>query len=114
VYLIRVGNLTISLEHLILVEDARDEPEPRTLPPGLYRMTMETGRVLDLDGDRADCARELVDEVAIRRGGKVRTGEIGREIKPEVSGEAPTPTPIREGEEPGGAVGDDLRDGHEA
>jgi hypothetical protein len=114
VYLIRVGNLTISLEHLILVEDARDEPEPRTLPPGLYRMTLETGRVLDLDGDRADCARELVDEVAIRRGGKVRTGEIGRDVGTTGSPEAPTPPPIREGEEPGGAVGDDLRDGHQA
>jgi hypothetical protein len=113
-YLIRVGNLTISLEHLILVEDARDEPEPRTLPPGLYRMTLETGRVLDLDGDRADCVRELVDEVAIRRGGKVRTEQVGHEVGPAGSGEAPAPPPILEGEEPGGAVGDDLRDGHEA
>jgi hypothetical protein len=113
-YLIRVGNLTISLEHLILVEDARDEPEPRTLPPGLYRMTLETGRVLDLEGDRADCARELVDEVAIRRGGKVRTGDIGREVKPPTSTEAPLLPPSGEGEESGGTVGDDLRDGYEA
>jgi hypothetical protein len=113
-YLIRVGNLTISLEHLILVEDARDEPEPRTLPPGVYRMTLETGRVLDLDGDRADCARELIDEVAIRRGGKVRTGEIGHDVGLTGSPDAVGPPPVDQGEEPGGAVGDDLRDGYEA
>jgi hypothetical protein len=93
-YLIRVGNLTISLEHLILVEDARDEPEPRTLPPGVYRMTMETGRVLDLDGDRADCARELVDEVVIRRGGRVRDAQVGYPVEPPGSGEAAAPLPI--------------------
>jgi hypothetical protein len=96
VYLIRVGNLTISLEHLILVEDAQGEPEPRTLPPELYRMTMETGRVLELTGDRADCARELVDAVAIRRGGKVRDAQVGTEVKPPESGEATAPPPVGE------------------
>jgi hypothetical protein len=112
-YLIRVGNLTISLEHLILVEDAQGEPEPRTLPAGIYRMTLETGRVFDLTGERADCARELIDEVVIRRGGKVRDIQVGHEVEPP-SPEPPAPPPVGEGEESGGAVGDDFRDGYQA
>jgi transcriptional regulator with XRE-family HTH domain len=92
-YLVRVGNLTISLEHLILVEDAQGEPEPRTLPDGVYRLTMETGRVFDLTGERAECARKLIDEVVIRNGGKVRDANVGREAKPPTSPEPPAPPP---------------------
>jgi hypothetical protein len=97
-YLIRVGNLTISLEHLILVEDAQGEPEPRTLPAGVYRLTLETGRVIEITGDRADCARELIDEVVIRRGGKVRDAQVGTEVKPPESGESACSPPGSEGE----------------
>lgn len=98
-HLIRVGNLTISLEHLILVEDAQGEPEPRTLPPGLYRMTLETGRVLELTGERAEVARELVDEVAIRRGGKVRPAQMGYPLDPPASAGATGTQPLDERKE---------------
>lgn len=100
-HLIRVGNLTISLEHLILVEDAESEPEPRTLPVGSYRMTLEAGRVLELGGYRAAIARVLVDEVAIRRGGGVRAAQVGYEVGPAGSAEPAGPLPVGEREESG-------------
>ena len=62
-YHIRVGHLIINLEYLILAEDAELEAQPRTLPEGVLRLTLESGRVLDLRGGLADLARRQIDQV---------------------------------------------------
>jgi len=89
-HLIEVGHLTISLEHLILAEDSAKEPEPKQLPEGVYRLTIETGRVIDLRGELADIARRQV-EASVKAMPPKRKPSFGRSIDPKTGREVRRP-----------------------
>lgn len=62
-HLVRLGHRVLNLRYLILAEDCVGEPDPKTLPPGTIRVTIETGRVIDLDGDDADRLRGFLEDL---------------------------------------------------
>lgn len=89
--LVRAEHMTISLCHLILAEDSTREPEPRTLPAGVLRLTLEAGRVLDLVGAAAENVRRQLDLVAIQPDEPApRQPQVGKQVQiqepPESSG----------------------------
>jgi len=62
--LARVGHRVINLEYVVLSEDSDLEPEPKLLPPGIVRVTVDTGRTMDLAGHDADTWRCFMHEYA--------------------------------------------------
>lgn len=59
--LIRVGHRILNVEYLVLVEDSALEPELRTLPDGVIRITVSTGQTFDLCGDDAERLRAFLE-----------------------------------------------------
>lgn len=62
-YFVRLRHIVLNLRHMILAEDAMREPEPKMLPAGAIRVTIETGRVIDFFGDDADTLRDFLDDL---------------------------------------------------
>jgi hypothetical protein len=87
---LKVGHRVISLRHLVLSEDADMEPLPKSLPPGVLRIVVETGRTIDLSGEDADTFRDYVRRYAISRETR-RVIVQGESIEPEAGLSEPGP-----------------------
>jgi hypothetical protein len=62
--LVKVGKRVVNLEYLILAEEWDGTPDTGQLAPGDVRITLETGRTIDLrNGDAALFMKFLEDEV---------------------------------------------------
>lgn len=59
--LVRAGHRYLNLEYLVQAEDESKEPEPKELPPGSIRVTMENGRPFDVHGEDAEGLRAVLD-----------------------------------------------------
>lgn len=117
-YLVRLGHCVVSLEHVALVEDSREEPEPGTLPDGVLRITLEGGRVVDFGGEPAEEMRHHLGRVVVPGRGRAAEslplhygGEPGN--PPDVTAPHPHPQSYVEGEGEGvpGGGGEGSRRG---
>ena len=86
--LIEVGHVVLNLEYLILAEDGAREPEPRTVPRDVLRVTVAPGRVLDLRGDDADRVRRRLGEILSPPPTTIRLPVHGKPVDP--AGARPT------------------------
>ena len=64
--LVRVGHRYLNLEYLVQAEDESREPEPRELPEGSIRVTMERGRPFDVRGEDAESLRGMLDSLTLQ------------------------------------------------
>ena len=62
-YLIRVGRRTLNLCYLVMSEEGA---QGETVPPGVVRITMESGKEFDLKGTDADAYLRAESEAITR------------------------------------------------
>lgn len=79
---VEVGHLVINLDYLILSEDGAREPEPRTVPRDVLRVTVAPGRVLDLRGDDAERVRRRLGEILSPPPATIRLPVHGKPVDP--------------------------------
>lgn len=89
--IVRAGHRYYGLHYLILGEDgAHPECDDPTLPRDVFRVTIATGRQIDLQGGPADQMRRNLDDAASRRGASFAAGH---DVPAPSAGAGPGPPP---------------------